>query len=426
MIAHPRRALLLFVLGVAAAFAGFGGIAGGSTAQAAPAQSFSIFEQRCTSSGEARVTFVWAPSGHGNQWVDVSRLNNNFTSGWFNHGPLAPSAYFDVWTLDDNTTYYARVNTFTGVWEPSSTLQFTTINCGGGDFTAPHSISATTHSNGVQVSWQRGSNNLFFCVDTAFSRGELENRTGSWRNWGCGTTGTTLNLTNLACGREHVFRVWGAGNNTSGHSEIRSFQSQPCNFSAPTGPQDSVLSSTSVRLSWTAGANNFFYCVDLARSEGDLHGTRGSWFNTACGTTSTVVDVTGLECDTTYWWRTWAAGPGTSGYTPTESFTTNACAFQPPTDLETHRDGDNIVFSWDAVDAVVWSCVDIADSRSDIVNFRGSWTNFDCGGRDDVATAPRDRLAGAFGCGETIYWRVFAQGAQGSGHSEIATFSIGC
>ncbi len=200
-------------------------------------------------------------------------------------------------------------------------------------FSPPHDVSATTYNDYVRVSWQAGTANQYYCIDTAFSQDDLVTLRGSWSNWGCGTTATSFDLTDLACGRLHYFRIWAAGFTTSGYSEVGIFQSQSCNFTAPSNPHTDGVTSSGARLVWTAGNDNYFYCVDFARSQSDLLTLSGSWFNTDCGTTATVADISGLSCDTTYYWRVWATNATTSGYTSITSLHTDACGYgtQPVT-----------------------------------------------------------------------------------------------
>lgn len=197
----------------------------------------------------------------------------------------------------------------------------------------PTNVSATTFSNFVRVDWDGQSGDQFYCLDTAFSLFDLQDLEGSWSNWGCGTTQTVLDLTNLQCGAHHFFRIWAAGFGNPSYSDIGTFTAQPCNFTPPSDPDSDVLSSTSVRLSWDAGNDAVFYCVDIARSQAGLLNFDDTWFNTGCGTTGTSLDVTGLACGTQYYWRVWGTSPDDSGYSPVASFQTSACNFgtQPVT-----------------------------------------------------------------------------------------------
>ncbi len=82
-----------------------------------------------------RVTFLWAPSRSGTQWLDLSLTNDGFAPGAFiSAGGFAPPVYAFVWPgLVQGTTHFARVNTLTTEgWKSSQTLSFYTPVCDGG------------------------------------------------------------------------------------------------------------------------------------------------------------------------------------------------------------------------------------------------------------------------------------------------------
>jgi hypothetical protein len=419
MSAHPQR-LRYLTLGIAVAIIGLVGMIGGGTARAAPAgaaQNLSVYQQQCTSNGMVEVTFVWTPSGQGSQWFDITRLPN--FSAFGNKGPLAVPAYYTSWTLDSNTTFFARVNTLTPQgFRTSDVLQFQTRTCPGA-FTAPHDVNAQVFDDFVRISWQAGNGNLFYCVDTGFTQSDVENVQGSWHNWGCGTTATHLDLTSLACERDHYARVWAAGNGTSGYSETIHFVSQDCNFSPPTNPSASVRSNNTIRFHWDRGNNNLFFCIDLALNQSDLRTTSGTWTNAACGTTGETADVTGLVCDTFYYYRIWAAGTSTSGYSPIESFSTPACPFTPPDNLHSTTSAgppSTVQWTWDASDpAATYYCVDYAETEADLTGYGDTWHNA-------CTTGKVTQVAGLDP--GTYYWRVFAYAGNVNGYSDVEQFTI--
>jgi hypothetical protein len=419
---RKRPSYLIAILITAAVAAIAAQLVGPAEPAAAQARNLRVVSQGCTSQGAVQVTFAWTPSGRGSQWLDFSRLAN-FTA-WGNEGPFSSQVNSTVVTLSSNVTYFARVSTF----EPqgltrSNTLQFRSITCPGA-FTPAHNLDADVFDDFVRVSWQRGTGNSFFCVDTARTQSDLVNQRNTWRNWGsCGTQVTHFDLTQLGCGRTYFYRVFAAGSGGSGHSVIDSFVTEDCNFTPPSNPSATVRSDGSVRIRWDRGTDNRFFCIDFAFSEDDLVDLEGSWFNSGCGQTATSVTVTGLDCGRVYFYRIWAAGTQESGYTEIDSFATPPCDFEPPDDLDVEVvDDGHVVFSWDEQDPAFWFCVDVAGSQSDLLGFSGSWRNFDCGGTDEMADITDDY----FECGETYFWRVYAFAGSASGYSEVDSFEMTC
>ena len=187
--------------------------------------------------------------------------------------------------------------------------------------------------------------------------------------------------------------------------------------SLPSDLQDTTLSATSVRLSWLAGLNNNWYCVDIARTEAELLGMYGSWSNHGCGSSATVLDVGGLACGTKYYWRVYASGPGGSGHSKSESVETSDCVFSPPSNPRAELDKSGVVeFDWDRGSDNLSFCIDIAASPNDLLTFSGSFRNVICGLEDSEIDL-------GIGCGAVVYWRVYAVGSYAGGHSPIATAS---
>ncbi|MDP9236467.1 MAG: class A beta-lactamase-related serine hydrolase [Chloroflexota bacterium] len=103
----------------------------------APAIGPGIMVAQClsTAPNSVQVTFLWAPSRSGNQWLDLSIYNNGFAPGTFiTAGGFGPQLYGYIWPgLVQGTTHFARVNTLTtDGWKTSSTLAFYTPVCDGG------------------------------------------------------------------------------------------------------------------------------------------------------------------------------------------------------------------------------------------------------------------------------------------------------
>jgi hypothetical protein len=337
----------------------------------------------------------------------------NFRGSWSNWGCGTTGTVLDIFGLQCSTFHHWRV------WARGSTSSAhsasSTVMTGSCGFTPPSQLSTSTIAgNATRFAWARGVDNIFFCVDTAFTQGDLLTFTGSWANWGCGNSGTILDVFALRCGTQHFWRVWAQGTGASGHSAVASFTTPGCGFTPPTNPLSAPLSPTSQRVTWTRGADNQFFCVDTALSREDLRDFEDTWRNWFCGTTATTVDLFGLQCATQYFWRVWAAGSATSGHSAAATFTTGACAFSPPTNLRAEAvSGLTYRFRWDRGEDNLWFCLDKAETQAHLLNFTGTWMNHSCGN----TTTSLDVL---LQCGKTYFWRVYAQGTTVAGYSAVA------
>ncbi len=91
-----------------------------------------VTECASATANSARAFFLWTPSKTGQQWLDLSVLNDGFAPGTFlSAGPFPGDRWGLVWpSLQQGTTHYARVNTLTSQgWMASSTLAFYTPVC---------------------------------------------------------------------------------------------------------------------------------------------------------------------------------------------------------------------------------------------------------------------------------------------------------
>ena len=413
-----RRYLALFVmLGIVLGLSV--GLGSSRPAQAAPVGAATgqyVLSQSCQANGLVAVRFVWSPSGYGPQWLDISN-NPNF-NGWANFGPIGAGQNFLDWgDLLPNTTYYSRIATWAGQFLVSDPIAFATGNCPG-FFTPPSNPRDSDLDNGdVRFRWDRGNNNLFFCLDIAEALSDLTNLTGSWRNFGCGTTATTLDVRGLPCGKTLYWRVWAAGPGVSGYSEVETVSVSDCNFSVPTNLRSEVTSPTTVRFRWDRGLDNTWFCVDTATSEADLLAFGPSYRPHGCGTTTTQIDGSGLACNTKYFWRVFAQGERSNGHSAVAEVTTPACGFTPPHTLEVEDiTKTSVTFDWERGLDNLQFCVDVAESQDDLLFFKGSWKNYGCG------TTSTALAVTGLTCNTTYYWRVYAVGTLVAGHSGMATF----
>jgi hypothetical protein len=230
----------------------------------------------------------------------------------------------DWFNLLPNTTYYSRVATWIGVWVHSDPIAFHTPACSG-FFSAPTSLTSTDLSaTSVRVRWDEGTNNSFFCVDTAHTLDDLFGFSGTWQNHNCGTTAEVADLHGLDCNSSYFWRVWAAGP-TTGHSGHATFDLGACTFTVPNDLTAEALSSTSITFSWDPGLDNDEYCVDTARNLEDLLAFEDTWDNHGCWAASPPIIATDLRCDTNYFWRVFARGDTGEGHSAVSQKRTDDC-----------------------------------------------------------------------------------------------------
>lgn len=330
-----RKGLLLGLAAmVVAAFAGLG-LA--SPASASPARSLSLGNQACHANGTVSMKLFWTPSGAGQQWVDLAvdpNFNQRSTGGPY----AANQGEVEFRELKLGATYYARVWTYTGQWHASSALKFTVAPCtpspsptpppGPAPIGAPTGLSATSVlRTTANIGWTPGQSNIWFCVDTARSVNELLTLSGSWRNHHCGTTSNLVTVTGLNCGTQYFYLVYSWNARANIKSAPASFTTQPCAaITPPYNLYSTNVTQNSARIGWTPGQENAWFCVDTAKSVGDLLNLSGSWRNHHCGTTSNLVTVSGLDCGTQYFYLVYSWNSRANIKSAPSSFQTAACS----------------------------------------------------------------------------------------------------
>jgi len=344
-----RKGLLLsLVLSVV----GVLGIAGAQGVSAAPAGGLYVAQEQCEANGTVSALLVWTPSGTGAQYADLA-LGAGFNPA-STGGPYAANAN-QVWftQLQPGTTYYARVRTAEASGFSSSQAIAYTARCvtgGGGtpaaSITPPTNLQAAANSQtSIRFQWNAGQNNYSFCLNTATSLTDLQFGGPSWRNHGCGSNSTAIQLNGVACGTTYYWNVWAWSPFGTATSYTASVQSASCSIGAPTNLRAVDIREDVALLAWTPGANNVWYCVNTARSLHDLQVGGPTWRNHGCWTTATSLWVGGLRCDSTYYWNVFTWNPSTSTTSATASFETDACDSHleeaPIDDVDVRLQGDN-------------------------------------------------------------------------------------
>jgi hypothetical protein len=215
----------------------------------------------------------------------------------------------------------------------SDTVQFT-ASCAVTAFTAPRSLQAmSTGSGQVRFAWSAGENNKWFCVDTARNVADLMGLKGTWRNY-CRTDANSLTVNNLSCGANYVWAVYAWNGNLNAKSAPSTLQTAPCVIGQPTDLKFKQIGKDSVRLSWTAGQNNRWFCVDVAESAADLKSFGGTWENFGCWRTATTLDLVEVECGKLYYFNVYAWNQSTNTRSANSTFELTECKAKLPAPIE--------------------------------------------------------------------------------------------
>ena len=282
--------------------------------------------------GAGVVRFDWN-AGNENIWYCVNAAYSfaDLATGgptWRNYGCWTTNTVIDVAGLACGATVYWNVyawNTTTAATSQSSTVQ--TPACST-QISAPTGLNATKPSTGViRFDWNPGENNIWYCVNTAESFADLATGGSTWRNHGCWTTQSRLDVATLPCDRTIFWNVFAWNTVTGATSESSTTVTDSCSsvFSPPDDLTASNITRTSARLTWDAGLNNVWFCVNKAESTEDLASGLNTWRNHGCWSTSESLNLTGLTCGTTYYWNVFSWNNVTNGTSATANFTTSAC-----------------------------------------------------------------------------------------------------
>ena len=312
------------------------------------ATGLAVESETCTDGFKVQGVLSWTPSGAGTQWVDFSLQNDGFSTPYYHGGPFdASRSEATLNNLEPQRNYYVRVSTWNGSgWSRSALFAFTT-GC------LPYEASAPTHVTGASISdtaakfsWYPGNGNLWYCLDYATTPEDLVNLTGTWRNSGCRMTGTSHIVEGMHCGRTYYARVFAWTTQGGKHSAQVKVTTQPCatTISPATNLHTLFRGTDMVRLAWTPGSNNIWYCVDVALSLHDLLAFGDTW-NNHCGFTTPEFELRHLHCDTVYYWRVYTWNFNVNAHSVEGNFLTADCDLDeelaPVLDVEVHKsEGD--------------------------------------------------------------------------------------
>ncbi|MGI0018559.1 MAG: fibronectin type III domain-containing protein, partial [Nitrosotalea sp.] len=303
----------------------------GSSSPTVPSQPTGL---AATSVSSSQINLSWtAPSNNGGSTITGYKIERSTNAGstWSTliANTASSSTTYSNTGLASNTSYSYRVSAINSVGTSpvSNTASATT----GTVATAPLSPTGLTanmiSSSQINLSWTAGNNGGSTITGYKIERSSDNGSTWSTIVSNTGNTATTYSNTGLAASTTYTYQV--SEINAIGTSSPSSTASATTGITvtipqAPTGLAASVVSSSQINLSWTAGNNGGSaitgYKIERSSDAGTTWGTLVS--NT--GSTITTYSNTGLAANTTYTYRVSAINSvGTSLVSNTVSATTS-------------------------------------------------------------------------------------------------------
>ena len=333
---------------------------------------------------------------------------------WLHAGYVYSSTSDTVDGLDCNTSYDFQVRArgdgspySTTYGDASSSVSRRTTECPVAP--APTNLSATASGQStVTLRWNPVADAQYYKLERSTSR------TGTWTDISETIGGTSRTVYGLECNTLYYFKVSARGD---GHPYSTTFGQQSSGdvsrrttecptAPAPIGLEVVASTDTTIDLEW-------FWVRDAEhyKLERSLDGSTG-WTLADAGAdsiTSGVYRVTGLACNTTYYFRVSARGDGhpysTSFGTPspnsgariTSPCTTAAPAPAPTGLMATASTETSVSLSWNPVTDAYRYRLEHSESSS------GPWTA-------ETETSSASDTVGGLNCNTTYYFRVRARG----------------
>ncbi len=351
-------------------------------------------------------------TGAKNYYIDVAYDPSflNFVSGYTNLNVSNITSY-NINGLNCNTNYYYRVRAGNscGISDNSSTITVLTL---GMPSTTTAKLATNISTLSFTANWNSVTNTIGYYLDVAYDSIFSSFVTG-YNNLNVLNV-TSKNITGLLCDTTYYYRVRGSNNcGSSSNSNIVSVSLLGSPNSVTSNPALNITGST-FRATWNSVTNATGYYLDVAYDS--LFTNFVSGYNNLNVNNVTYKDVTGLLCDTTYFYRIRAFNScRTSKNSNIISIITNGKPNSTILNNPTNLTISSFTVSWNSVPNTTGYYLDIA--------YDSLFTNFVSGYNNLSVNNVTSKSISGLTCNTDYYVRVKPSNSCGYGNFSNIVFT---
>lgn len=171
-------------------------------------------------------------------------------------------------------------------------------------------VASAVNATDIQFSWNWSAYADGYFVDIAENASDLTTQTGTFQSVNAGRV-NTYTWQGLTPGSTYYWRIWAfnaAGGNHGYPAPASLILPAGLPPTAPTNLVATVIGDFEIQFTWTMGTGQDGFWLDIAQSPSDLAAGAGAatFQNVQLGPTTASYNWTGLQDNTTYYWRVFA------------------------------------------------------------------------------------------------------------------------
>jgi phosphodiesterase/alkaline phosphatase D-like protein len=361
----------------------------------------------------------WSTASSANGYkldVSTSSTFSSFISG-YNNLDVGNNTLMDVTGLTCNTTYYYRLRAYNSCGNTStnsSTITTSTTSCTCPTQASPTSNAASNQSQiGFRANWSTANGASGYRLDVSTSS-IFSSFVSGYNNLDIGNT-TSRDITGLACNTTYYYRLraYNTCGNTSFNSSTITAATTSCTCPTQASPTSNAASNQSqigFRANWSTENGASGYRLDVSTSS--IFSSFVSGYNNLDIGNTTSRDITGLACNTTYYYRLRAynscGNTSTNSSTITTSTTSCTCPTQasPTSNAASNQSQTGFRANWSTASGASGYRLDVSTNNT-FSSFVPGYNSLDAGN-----TTSMD--ATGLTCNTTYYYRIKAYNSCGN------------